>query len=270
MSTVPVAAAPGVLPTIRLFGVDVAAVDIDGAVAHVLQLAQADRSSYLVTMNVDHVVELRDRERFRRAYDGADVRVADGAPIVMTARVIGHRLPGRVTGADLMPRVIAEAATLGLRVAIVGGAPDVNERAIEVLRERHPGLDVQGWSPYGFEDDPDRAEEIAHRLAELKADIVFVCFGAPRSEIWIAEHRHLLPRGVAVCAGAGVDFIAGSKQRAPAWMRRAGLEWAFRLGLEPGRLWRRYLVRDLAFVPVAWHEVRAAWRVGRRGRTPSG
>jgi N-acetylglucosaminyldiphosphoundecaprenol N-acetyl-beta-D-mannosaminyltransferase len=108
----------------------------------------------------------------------------------------------------------------------------VNERALENLRLTYPGLDVTGWSPYGFA--PDRAAEIANRLRALAPRVVFVCFGAPRSEIWVAENRYLLPSGVLVCAGADVDFLAGAKKRAPAF--------------EPSRLWRRYLVRDLAFV----------------------
>jgi Glycosyl transferase WecG/TagA/CpsF family len=85
----------------------------------------------------------------------------------------------------------------------------VNEQALENFRLTYPGLDVTGWSPYGFNDDPDRAAEIADRLRALAPRVVFVCFGAPRSEIWVAEHRYLLPSGVVVCAGAGVDFLAG-------------------------------------------------------------
>jgi N-acetylglucosaminyldiphosphoundecaprenol N-acetyl-beta-D-mannosaminyltransferase len=134
---------------------------------------------------------------------------------------------GRITGADLMSALIAEAWRLQLSVAIVGGAPEVNERALENLRLTYPGLDVTGRSPYGF--DPDRAAEIANRLRALAARVVFVCFGAPRSEIWVAEHRYLLPSGVLVCAGAGVDFLAGAKKRAPAWTQRSGLEWLYRL-----------------------------------------
>jgi N-acetylglucosaminyldiphosphoundecaprenol N-acetyl-beta-D-mannosaminyltransferase len=210
-------------------------------------------------MNVDHVVGLRDNERFRSAYNDAAVRVADGMPVVVTAKLLGLRVPGRITGADLMSALIAEAWRLQLSVAIVGGAPEVNERALENLRLTYPGLDVTGWSPYGF--DPDRAAEIANRLRALAPRVVFVCFGAPRSEIWVAEHRYLLPSGVLVCAGAGVDFLAGAKKRAPAWIQRSGLEWLYRLLLEPSRLWRRYLVRDLAFVPIALREL---W--GRRSR----
>lgn len=250
------------LPTVPLLGWEVVSTDLAAVVRHLLDRARGATSSFVVTMNVDHVVELRTNERFRRAYESAAVRVVDGAPVLVVAKLAGRALPGRVAGSDLMPALIGEAARLGLPVAIVGGSPEVNERALAVLAAEYPALEVTGWSPYGFTDDPDAARAIADRLRELAPRLVFVCFGAPRSEIWTAEHRHLLPPGVVVCAGAGVDFIAGAKKRAPGWMQRTGLEWLFRLLQEPGRLWRRYLVRDLAFVPVA---VREVWR-SRRAR----
>ena len=243
------------LPTVRLFGYEIAAATLGSTVDHLVALARRDASAYVVTMNVDHVVELQRNERFRSAYEHAAVRVADGMPVVVTAKLLGLALPGRVTGADLMSALIPEAWRLQLRVAIVGGAQEVNEQALANLRLTYPGLDVAGWSPYGFDGDAERAAAIADQLRARAPRVVFVCFGAPRSEIWVAEHRHLLPPGVVVCAGAGVDFLAGAKKRAPAWIQRGGLEWLYRLLLEPSRLWRRYLVRDLAFVPIALREL---------------
>jgi N-acetylglucosaminyldiphosphoundecaprenol N-acetyl-beta-D-mannosaminyltransferase len=224
--------------------------------------------SYVVTTNVDHIVELSRNERFQRAYDGATVRLADGAPVVAVGRLTGRNLPGRVTGADLLPVMCREAALLGLRVAIVGGSERVNELAIERLEQMHPGLDITGWSPYGFEDDELASLEIVRRLEELKPKIVFVCFGAPRSEIWVAEHAHLLPPSVVICAGAAVDFIAGEVPRAPVWVQSVGLEWFFRLVQEPNRLWRRYLVRDLAFLPIASKEIVAELRSRTSSNAP--
>lgn len=256
------------LETVRLFGQDLAKVDLATTVDHLVALADLDRLSYVVTTNVDHLVELSKNERFRRAYDGAAVRLADGAPVVAIARLTGRDLPGRVTGADLLPAMCGAAARHGLRVAIVGGRDEVNAAAIERLRADHPGLDVCGWSPYGFDNDPAAAAKIAARLEEMKPKVVFICFGAPRSEIWLGEHAHLLPPGVAICAGAAVDFIAGAQKRAPRWVQKAGLEWGYRLVQEPGRLWRRYLIRDLAFVGIAWKEVVRWVREGGHAEEP--
>jgi N-acetylglucosaminyldiphosphoundecaprenol N-acetyl-beta-D-mannosaminyltransferase len=258
--------APEPLETVRLLGQDIARADLASIVDHLVGLADGDRCSYVVTTNVDHIVELARNERFRRAYAGAAVRLADGAPVVAVGRLTGRNLPGRVTGADLMPVMCQEAAMLGLRVAIVGGSERVNQLAVERLEQMYPGIDVSGWSPYGFEEDELASLEIVRRLEELKPKIVFVCFGAPRSEIWVAEHAHLLPPCVAICAGAAVDFIAGELPRAPVWVQSVGMEWLFRLVQEPNRLWRRYLVRDLAFLPIAGRDVVGRLREQRVSR----
>jgi exopolysaccharide biosynthesis WecB/TagA/CpsF family protein len=258
---------PRPLETVRLFGQDLARVDLGMTVNHLVALTDLDRASYVVTTNVDHVVELSKNERFRRAYAGAAVRLADGAPVVAVGKLTGRALPSRVTGADLLPAMCREAADLGLRVAIIGGSTEINATAIERLKVDYPGLDVSGWSPFGFESDPLVSLDIAARLHELRPHIVFVCFGAPKSEIWLGEHAHLLPPCVAICAGAAVDFVAGAQKRAPQWVQSAGLEWGYRLVQEPGRLWRRYLVKDLAFLPIAWREV-AEWAKDRIAGPP--
>jgi N-acetylglucosaminyldiphosphoundecaprenol N-acetyl-beta-D-mannosaminyltransferase len=106
-----------------LFGYEIASARLDTTVNHLLTLARREESAYVVTMNFDHVVELRDNERFRSAYDHAAVRVADGMPVVVTAKLLGLRLPGRVTGADPMSALIAEAWRLQLSAAIVEALP---------------------------------------------------------------------------------------------------------------------------------------------------
>jgi exopolysaccharide biosynthesis WecB/TagA/CpsF family protein len=258
------------LDTVRVFGVDLARADLTTTVDHLLGLTDLDQFSYVVTTNVDHMVELQSNVRFQRAYATATVRVADGAPIVAVGRLAGHQLRHRVTGADLMPELCRQAAVLGLPVAIIGGAAEVNEAAVETLRSRYPGIEVDGFSPYGFEKDPTVSRDMVDRLWAMKPKLAFFCFGAPRSEIWVAEHAHLLPSCVAVCAGAAVDFIAGTVGRAPSWVQFLGLEWCYRLIKEPRRLWRRYLVRDLAFLPIAAREiVRRVVRAGRSRPSPA-
>ncbi len=243
------------LATIRLFGVDLACADLSSTADHLIGLASLDQFSYVVTTNVDHVVELSKNERFRVAYDRAAVRVVDGRPIAELTRLAGVGRTDRVTGADLLPALCERAAQYGLRVAILGGHDDVNAAAIQKLREQHPALAVSGWSPFGFEHDERKSLEIVRRLHHMRPHILFVCFGAPKSEIWLSEHASLLPPCVAVCAGAAVDFVAGTKQRAPEWVQEMGLEWLYRLVQEPNRLWRRYLVRDMSFLPLALREL---------------
>ena len=224
------------------------------AVSLIINFASAGRSSLVVTPNVDHVVTLRRDAAFREAYAVADLRVCDGAPLLLLSRLCGRRLPERVTGADILVDVCRSASGLGLRVFIAGGAPAVLERGIWNLRATFPSLRVEGWSPpYDFEGTVHDLE-LQRRLAGARPDIVFVCIGAPRAEIWSA-HQLAHHRAVFICAGAAIDFAAGARLRAPRWMQQACLEWVYRLSREPRRLWRRYLVRDPAFLPIAVAEV---------------
>ena len=125
------------------------------------------------------------------------------------------------------------------------------------LRERNPGLVIEGYSPpWGFESNPEHTADVLARINEFQPDLLFMCTGAPKSEKWVSAHLGDLGNAVAVCAGAAIDFEAGTKRRAPKIVRMVGLEWAFRLVQEPRRLWHRYLVKDAAFFPMALREIR--------------
>ena len=120
------------------------------------------------------------------------------------------------------------------------------------MRRRHPGLVLEHSSPpMHFDADELEDRRVFAAVRAFRPDVVYVCLGAPRSETWVASHLGHLDRGVVLCVGAAVDFVAGSKRRAPAVVQRAGLEWAYRLAQEPGRLWRRYLLTDSRFVLLA-------------------
>jgi N-acetylglucosaminyldiphosphoundecaprenol N-acetyl-beta-D-mannosaminyltransferase len=144
------------------------------------------------------------------------------------------------------------ASNRGLRVYLLGGADGVAERAAERLKERFPALVVCGMSsPQVDVDDSEsvRAEQVA-RVKETHPDIVLVAFGAPKQEVWIQDAAPALRPCVLLGIGASLDFIAGVSRRAPTWMSEAGLEWLYRLAMEPRRLWRRYLLRDPKFVAI--------------------
>jgi N-acetylglucosaminyldiphosphoundecaprenol N-acetyl-beta-D-mannosaminyltransferase len=241
---------------VDLAGISVHAVTADEAADAVIDLAREDRGALVVTPNVDHVVRLEHDQRFRAAYRDADLRLVDGAPLVALSRLSGRPVPGRVTGADLFGDVCARAADEHLKVFIAGGAPDVLDEGIRRTRQRFPGLRVEGHSPpMGFEGT-EHDRELQERIAEADPDIVMVCFGAPRSEVWAAQRRRHQP-ATFLCVGAAIDFAAGARRRAPAWMQRAGLEWAYRVLQEPRRLWRRYAMGAPAFLRIA---VRDLWR----------
>lgn len=221
----------------------------------VISWASTGLSALVVTPNVDHLVMLEQDEQFRAVYADARLQVCDGMPLMLLSRLSGSPLPERVTGADLFIDVCARAAEQGLKVFIAGGMEDVRRKGTEVLRQRFPALDVCGYSPpLGFEGT-EHDDRLQAQIAAAAPDIVMVCLGAPRSEIWAARQRDRYP-AVYLCVGAAIDFVAGAKKRAPVWMQRAGLEWFYRLVQEPRRLWRRYMIQDRAFFGIALRHLR--------------
>ncbi len=216
-----------------------------------------------MTPNVDHLMQYRRNPTYRSACDAASLRLADGMPIVWASRLLGRPLPARVAGSDLLPALCQTAAARGYTVFLLGGAAGVSERAATRLRTRFPRLRIAGLHapPERFTPD-DGAAALAAVAAvnAVKPALLFVGLGAPKQELWVHRYWHRLDATVAVCCGAAIDYAAGARIRAPLWMQRAGLEWVWRLAREPGRLWRRYLVQDAAFLGIflkEWWSVRS-------------
>ena len=236
----------------------------------VVRLAARAVPAMVVTPNADHVVNLERDPALRAAYVRADLVVPDGMPVVWAARLLGTPVKERVTGSDLMPRLCEIAAQRGLKVFLLGGAEGVAERATDKLVQRYPGLVVCGTScpSPGFERDPAQNESIVGAIRRSEADLVFVCLGSPKQEVWTCEHLAQFDHGVFLGVGAAIDFCAGTTERAPGWMRRSGLEWLFRLWREPGRLIGRY-TRDLYFFVLLARQLWRRARAGTRRAYPS-
>jgi N-acetylglucosaminyldiphosphoundecaprenol N-acetyl-beta-D-mannosaminyltransferase len=168
-------------------------------------------------------------------------------------------VPERVSGSDLAFPLLGRAARRGWRTYLLGGAPGVAEEAARRLRARLPSLVVAGTDAPRITLEPGdpEGEAALARLRAARPDLVLVALGAPKQELWIHRHRAALGPAVAVGVGATLDFLSGRVRRAPRWVSRAGLEWLWRLGREPRRLWRRYLVQDPAFAAILWRELRA-------------
>jgi exopolysaccharide biosynthesis WecB/TagA/CpsF family protein len=257
----------------RVYGVDVDVIDRAAAVARIVTLCRTKRGGVVVTPNLDHVLKLKRDDRFRRAYDAADLVLADGYPLVLTARLDGGPRLTRVTGADLIEPICAAAARNGLSVFMFGSTADVLDTASRLLRERHPGLRVAGLHapPMGFEALADAQARAVAAIKAAAPDIVFVALGAPKAEIWAHAVRDTLGGATLLCIGASLDFIAGKRRRAPKLLSDIGLEWAWRMVSEPRRLGRRYL-SIIAMMPalVANHaaDMRRLRRTKVHGRRP--
>ena len=185
-------------------------------------------------------------------------------PILWASRVLGSPLPEKVSGSDLMLPLARLAAERRWRVYLLGGAPGVADAAAEMM-SRELGVDVVGSASPVVRGDgsTDEAEQVLQRLVAAKPNLVLVALGAPKQELWIDRFGDRIRPAVAMGVGGSLDFMIGRVRRAPAWMSRAGLEWLFRLGQEPRRMWRRYLIDDPRFVAAVARtrrrERRDAW-----------
>lgn len=234
---------------IKILGVSIDNFTMDEAVGRVDELVRAKSPAYIVTPNVDHVMKLQRDPVFRRIYEGAAAVFADGMPLLWAAKLFGSPLKEKVSGSDLFPDICALAAEKGYKVFFLGGRPGAADKAAEVMRVRYPRLAVAGTycPPLGFEKDEAENAKIIRLVRESGADILFVGLGAPKQEKWIYAHHRECAVPVSIGIGVTFEFAAGMVRRSPAWMQRAGLEWLWRLFMEPRRLWRRYLVDDMAF-----------------------
>ena len=242
---------------VKLFGIPVAKVTEEEAVARIIAFAKARNSQLtthnsqlstklVATLNVDFVANavsgwpFGGNDELWGYLKTADLVTADGMPIVLLSKLMRNPLPERVTGADMVPAICRRCAEEGLSVYVLGGDKDIVEAAFEKLREIN-GREVRiaGIDPAFIKLDQDQPE-IVDRINAAKPDVLFVALGNPKQELWMGRNRAKLDVGVMIGVGGTFNFIAGKVKRAPKWMQRCGLEWIYRILQEPGRLWRRY------------------------------
>jgi len=223
-----------------------------------LQAATRDTPyAYVVTPNVDHIIRLHKDPALRDLYDSADICVCDSRILRILARLRGIRIP-LVAGSDLCVLLFSKVIKRGDRVAIVGArAADIDQ-----LRLKFPHVEfVHHAPPHGLLQNADARRWAADFIAASQARFSLVAVGSPQQEmIANAVRGHRNARGMALCIGAGLDFVTGTQKRAPKAIQGLNLEWAHRLATNPRRLWRRYLVDDMAIFPIylRWRP-RSAW-----------
>jgi exopolysaccharide biosynthesis WecB/TagA/CpsF family protein len=211
--------------------------------------AAAPKARYAAVLAVHSVMAARFDRRLANILNSADMGTPDGMPLVWALRSLGVAGQTRVYGPNLMLALCEQAAQLGHRVFLYGGRGETLEALRENLLGRFPALQIAGMYAPPFR--PLTAEEDAEcvrRIHASNADLVFVGIGMPKQEQWMFDHRLLLPGVVMLGVGAAFDFHAGRVRQAPPWMQSAGLEWLFRLCMEPARLWKRYIVFNPLFV----------------------
>jgi len=246
----------------RILDVRVDDVTEDEAVARCVAFVADGRRS-VVTPNPEIVMAARADRALRHALARADLAIPDGGGLLLAARLWGQPFRAQVRGSDLTTRLLAEAATRGWRVFLLGGTPGVAEEAAIHSKARWPALRIVGTDAGRADETHDPATRDAIAAAG-RVDLLLVAFGAPRQEGWLARNLSQLDVGVALGVGGTLDFLAGRVRRAPRPIRRAGLEWLFRLIVQPWR-WRRQLGAARFFPLVALRAPAERRRAARSG-----
>ena len=241
---------------------------VDRIAAFVEDGRRSGRTHQIATVNVDFVVNACAEADLAAILQGADLAIPDGMPIVWASKLFRRPLRERVAGADLVPELAAMAAGRGYSMMLFGSGPGVAESVAATLGARHPGLRIIGYGGPLFDRVSDMDDEVLDVIRTAAPDILCVALGHPKQEHWIETYRDKLDVPVFIGVGGSLDFIAGTKARAPVWIRKIGLEWLHRLVTEPRRLAKRY-ARDLVtFGPLVCRQL---WRMraGDRTRTPT-
>jgi len=266
-STTPVVAATsGRRPPlrIRLGGVPVDLTDQETALDTIRErsLTTSGKPLGVVSVNLDHIHHFGRRSAVHGAFglregersDVAWLHLVDGAPVAAQAKRVTGRAWPRLAGSDLIDATLDAAAADGLSVGFLGGSPQTQTELVRRLDQSRPTLRLAGtWSPSRADLlDVDRSVALTEAIAAAGVDVLVVCLGKPRQELWIDRYGAASGARVLLAFGAVVDFLAGHVARSPEWVAAHGGEWAWRLALEPRRLARRYLVQG----PPAYRELR--------------
>lgn len=206
--------------------------------------------AYIVTPNAQHINNFQRDALFREIYSKAFLAVPDGMSLVWAAKFLQTPVKGKVSGSNLFEKLCEIGASKPLKIFLLGGRPQAADRAAQVLEHRYPGLDIAGTycPPHGFERDRQELATIDRKILAAAPDILFVGLGSPKQEKWIYANYQHLKVPVSIGVGISFEFVAGMVKRAPRWMQKSGLEWLFRLIVEPRRLWKRYVLGNPAFI----------------------
>lgn len=198
-----------------------------------------------VVVNVAKLMTMQKDRQLRQIVNSCDLINADGAGVVLGAKLLGINIPERVAGIDLMHQLVALASQRNYRIFFLGAEEDVVRDVVTNYKRLYPDLQICGYRNGYFSKDEE--QDVAEKVREANPDILFVAMSSPKKEKFINQYKELMDVPFMMGVGGSFDVMAGKVQRAPKWMQDAGLEWFFRLIQEPGRMWKRYLVTNVQF-----------------------
>lgn len=234
--------------------VEIANTSMEEALDWCVDEAHTRPASVLAFVNAACFNEKVENPDYAATVDAADLVLPDGIGLKLAARLQGVSLVANVNGTDLFPRLCERAAEENLSIFLLGARPGIPEAVSATMTDRYPDLQIAG-TQHGYFTDEEEDDVIA-TINASGADILLVAFGVPRQELWIHTHRERLHVGLIQGVGGLFDFYSGRIERAPLWLREIGLEWAWRLLQEPGRMWKRYVMGNPKFMLRAWRDSR--------------
>lgn len=236
-----------------MFGINIHVLNRDEATELIITWIKSDKKNaeYVVTPNVDHVIQYQSNPLLKEAYANASLVVADGKPVVWASKLFRTPLPETIPGSDLLPDLLSKVCSesLNTTVFLLGAGPGIAEQAKKEIENRWKNVKVVGVysPPFGFEMNPCEIKRINEKINTKKPDILVVGLGAPKQEFWTLENYSKLKVNVILCIGATIDFLAKEKNRAPLWIQKIGMEWAHRMLSEPNRLIKRYAINLILY-----------------------
>lgn len=209
----------------------------------------SDVATAVVICNVHSVMSARRDRRLARALSEADIATSDGMPLVWALRAFGHEEQQRVYGPTLLERALPFGIEHGWRHYFFGTTQPTLQKLRDSIEQRWPEAQIAGMHAPPFRPlTPAELDEVIDDVKHSGADLLWVGLGMPKQELWIHDVKARLPGVALLGVGAGFDFIAGTVKQAPSWMQDRGLEWLYRFGQEPRRLWRRYVFNNPAYL----------------------
>lgn len=237
------------LSKINICNIKINNISMQEAIERIELLFEKNEQAIVVTPNIDHIIKLQRDEEFRKIYEEASLVLCDGVPLIWASKFLGNLIKERINGTDLFVRLCKVASEKKYKLFFLGGRPGASLKASEILKYKHPDIQIAGVysPPLGFENDKAENDKIIKLIKDANPDILFVGLGTPKQEKWIYKHKDEYQVPVSIGIGVSFELVSGMVKRAPIWMQRAGLEWLWRLMMEPKRLWKRYLVDDMKF-----------------------
>lgn len=233
----------------RIIGISVKGEDFNSILDKTkLGTIQNGEMAHIVSINPEILIEARDSEIFKKIVETAQIQIIDGVGVVLAARILNIPIANRLTGVDLMSKLLEYASANSLSVGLIGGGEKIAERLVECQKQKYPELKVFGIQGIKDIKNPKKEEEaeIFRIVADRKPYLLFVAFGSPYQEMWIERHRNELGGMVCIGVGGAFDYLSGNVDRPNRIFRSIGLEWLLRLIMQPWR-WKRQL-RLIRFV----------------------